>query len=355
MEQARIFEKSGACSIVTADDVLKGKVSSDNEFIDLEYEFKVTFVRASRNHGSPYFRLYMSRDDYKALTPNQKSRYDILAQKRHYQETSWHRGWKELVSSFCTTEKTIHEKDSNKYKIADAFYEAGNLCVEFQHSFISFDFEERNEFYEKLGINVIWLYDLTQSTVQKNSDGYYEILEDNARGFFKIAEKEENLQKWPVFVQTKDRTIYRINNLGRKAIDSELKSTIRLFSPAGIYSQSQFIDNIKKCDREFLHLWEKSDEIADLHYISELWDSSFSYMVIQDMSKTENNLYFINRNRKGAMFRDPLWGNIRFKYVSLNGEKIKFRSFNDYSLKLSDEKEKKYKLILSSKRMNADD
>jgi hypothetical protein len=203
MNQARIFDDNHIPTIVSADDVLNGKINKNNSFVDLEYEFKVTFVKASRGHGSPYFRIYMSREDYRKLSPEQKDKYEILCQMRHLKETKWHIGWKDAVGSFCEIEKTISNPETNEYKRADAYFKGTNTCIEFQHSFIALDFECRNAFYQKLGINIIWLYDLSKAVVKRGDDGECQILEDNARGFFKISENEENLSKWPVFSRLK--------------------------------------------------------------------------------------------------------------------------------------------------------
>jgi hypothetical protein len=350
MDRARIFNENGEATWVTAEDVFCERVSRHCEFIDPEYEFKVTFVKASRGHGRPYFRLYLSRDDYKKFSPEQKNRYKILCDMRHYQESPWHRDWEDKFSSFCEIEKTFHEPESKVRKRTDAYCSASETCVEFQHSYINFDFEERNTFYKKIGLNIIWLYDLSRANVKKNADADYEILEDNARGFFRIAEKPENIMRWPVFFQAKDSHIYRVKKLDRKEVDSELKSTIRLFRPDAIYTEEEFIEGIKEGNESFWSDDYKEKKSRGLHTISELWSPKFSYMIVQNTLEEKKSKEFlrINRDNNDNIFRSYEWNCIQYKFVSWNGKNWVVNFDKDYNLKKSDEKDKKWKLVFSS-------
>ncbi len=282
MKRARLF-KNGKEIIVSADDVKAGIYERSYEFVDLEENFKVTYVKAAKCGGGPYFRLYYNREDYQKMSDEQKSKYDILSDLRHWQNGPWHNEWQERLSSFTVIEKYIKNPETGKYKFADSFYEKGNLIIELQHSFIDRDFEERNEFYNKLGYKTIWLYDLPNSTV-KYDGKYIEILEDNARGFFKIAEKPDNLKDNLVFIQIKNDKIYRVRELQRKEINNDkLKSSIRYFELDGVYSAEEFINKIKNLDQDFLsiekvdgpntlfNLWEKEMKKAVFKQVDSEW------------------------------------------------------------------------------------
>ena len=198
MKAALLFKNSGE-TVVLAKDVTEGRYSRNEQFVDPEFKFRVIFVKDSKGHNGPYFRLYLTRDEYHKLSPESKSKYDILCQQRHYAESKWHRDWEDNCAAFCKLEQYI-KGPNGTYKRADAFYENGNIVIEFQHSFIDHDFEERNAFYTNLGLRVIWLYDLTMMHVLERDGGYFEILENNAKGFFRISEKQENLKNNNVFV-----------------------------------------------------------------------------------------------------------------------------------------------------------
>lgn len=250
MDKARIFKTN---TIVYATEVKDGLYSRYENYEDIEYNFRAIYVKAAKNNGRPYFKIYLSKEEYKKLPIEQKTKYDILCELRHFQIGPWHREWQEKFENFCELEKYIKNPETGKWKYADAYYEKEKICVEFQHSYIDFYFEERNEFYNSLGIKTVWLYDLVNSDVKKMADGSYEILENNAKGFFRIAEKPENLKDNIVLIQAKDKKIYRINELFRKEIsDNKLKSTIRYFYPIAIYDEEKFVENIKKADNKLL-------------------------------------------------------------------------------------------------------
>ena len=291
LDRARLF-KNGNNKIVYANEVKEGLYDRHANFQDIEYEFRVTYVNSAKNHGVPYFKLYLSKDDYRKLSPELRTKYDILCELRHWQNGPWHRSWQDKFNSFCKIEQYIKNMDTGKYKYADAYYEEKKICIEFQHSYIDSYFEERNEFYNALGIKVVWLYDLTNLEVKNNNDGTYEILEDNAKGFFRIAEKEENLKNSIVLIHAKNKKIYRINELLRKEIKAkELKSTIRCFKPVSIYDEDEFVQRIKNADNKLLNL--KVEEEADtLYHLWELYNPR-----VARFKNTETGWYFqLNMN-----------------------------------------------------------
>ena len=246
MKRARLFRDNGEPILVSADEVKEGRYDRYAEYVDPEYEFKVEYVKAAKNGGGPYFRLYYSYEDFKRLFPERADRYKIVANMRRYEESEWHIRWKTNVASFCHIERSIQNQETKQWKIADAYYADTKTCIEFQHSYISFHFEEKNEFYRTLSLQTVWLYDLSNSNVKVREDGSIEILEDNAKGFFRISENASNLQDNFVYIQVKSGKIYRVTELCRRESSQMLKSTIRYFLPSEIYEEQEFITAIKK-------------------------------------------------------------------------------------------------------------
>lgn len=333
---------------VEANQVRDGEYSRHENFVDPEYQFKVVYVKDSKGHSGPYFRLYFARDYYISMTPDRKTLYDILRKQRHYLESPWHREWEERLSSFCKIEYTIKNQQGDR-KRADAFYLEGKTAIEFQHSYIDRDFEERNSFYESLGYNIVWLYDLTMMNVIDKEDGSFEILENNAKGFFRIAENPTNLMRYPVFIQVRGGAIYRVSKLGRKDIEDSRKSTIRFFTPDATFSESEFIDGIKS--QEILHISKECGESLKPkgNTLLELWDKSFSQMVVEDMRTGKQIIVFAEDN--GHMMRDfenPY--RIRIAYVTFNkktGKWIYNALGTFYSISVATQKEKKWRLLAS--------
>lgn len=245
MKYALLFRDNEEPVLVYAEDVKAGRYDRYNEYVDPEYEFKVEYVKSAKHGGGPYFRLYYSYEDYKRLYPERADRYQLVANMRRYEESEWHTRWKTNVSGFCHIEWTIPNKETQRWKIADAYYADMKTCIEFQHSYISFHFEEKNEFYRALSLQAVWLYDLSSSNIKTCADGSLEILEDNARGFFRISENVDNLRDNFVYIQMKSGKIYRVTELGRRETSQSLKSTIRYFWPSEIYEEQEFVTAIQ--------------------------------------------------------------------------------------------------------------
>ena len=312
MKKALLFRENEEPIEVSAEDVKAGLYSRYEEFVDPEYEFKVRFVSGARNNGGPYFRLYYSYEEYKKLYPDRASRYEIVANMRRFEECEWHKTWKERVSDFCAIEKCIKNPWTNKRKFADAFYEETQTCIEFQHSYIAWDFEERNVFYSALSIKTVWLYDLPHANTRLCEDGSIEILEDNARGFFRISEDSDNLTKNCVYIQVKSGKIYRVKALLRRDITKEQKSTIRYFIPTEIYTEQEFIKAIKNNTIGSV-LNNEAEDVESPKPIQELWDSKYLWMVVKNSKN--GDLISINRNHMDDMFRDFSTGCIKYVYV----------------------------------------
>ena len=334
MKKALLFREDREPILVTAEEVKEGKYRRDSEFVDPEYEFKVQFVRGARNNGGPYFRLYYSYEEYKKLYPDRASRYEIVANMRRYQESEWHRAWKEKMRDFCVIEKSIKHPSTKKWKIADVFYEKTQTCIEFQHSYIALDFEERNKFYSDLSIDTIWLYDLPKANVREDDQGNIEILEDNARGFFRIAENPNNLKNYRVYIQVKIGEIYRVTELLRRESSNEKKSTIRYFVPVEAYTEQGFINAIKNNDFKIIRDIGAERNEKQPKSIQELWDKPYKWMILKNV-ETEKIIY-INCNHRGDIYRDFSTDCIRYKYV--NDEKSFPSSKKDYPLSHQEEK-----------------
>ena len=351
MYKAIIFGDPNS-EIITAEDVYFGRISRNNEFVDPEYKFKVRYVKGAKNNGAAHFRLYMSREDYNNLSPERKNKYDILSTMKHYAETSWHRNWEKLLSQFCEIEKYIKDPNTNERKRADAYYEKANIVIELQHSYIDGDFENRNKFYNGLNINVVWLFNLPNANIEDDGD-VMTILEDNARGFFKVAENVNNLTEHNVYIQTKNRRIYRVNNLERKEIDNELKSTIRMFKKTKVYSIEEFIseiesgeilenDNSPKDERK-----EEKKLKSILQIYEEINDGHLRSFTVKDDTKKYDNiyrLYYADNEKKLA--RNFKYGGYLIRYCSQDDHIL---SSTYYNLSEKDAEQEKWVLLSCSK------
>lgn len=346
MRKARLF-KNGEPVLVEADQVLAGEYSRYEDFVDPEYEFRVTFVKDSKGHGGPYFRLYLSREDYNALTPERKTRYDILCEQRHYAESKWHREWEEKCSPFCKKEYYVRGQDKS-YKRADCYCEKSKTAIEFQHSFIAHDFEERCEFYTSLGLNIVWLYDLTMMTVVPKEDGFFEILENNAKGFFRIAEDPANLADYPVFIQVRGGKIYRVAELQRKEIEGDKKSTVRFFKPVSAWDEKSFLDGLESLGEDFRSRAYIESTEPKGKTIAELWDPSYSQMIVRDLVQNKEIVIFASKNGDGDMMREYGEAWLRVAYVTYD-EKTGRWSYNShgnfYSLGKFQQEERKWALL----------
>jgi len=95
---------------------------------------------------------------------------NILSNCNYKGETEWHRYWK---SKFPIENCEIIMQHQGEKRIADVYY--NGMIYEFQHSPITSDeIYQRTEFYNNLGLNIIWIFDLTkqfnnqQITIWKN-------------------------------------------------------------------------------------------------------------------------------------------------------------------------------------------
>lgn len=348
MNKARLFENKDV--LISAADVENGTISKFQEFITPEEEFKVTYVSKAKNNGKPYFRLYYSYEDYKNFTDEQKTRYDILKNMCHFAETQWHRDWESHFSKYGEIEKYIKNDELKKYKRADVFIENINTCIELQHSYVDNDFTNRNDFYKKLGYKTIWLFDMTKSSVEKVED-YYEILEDNAKGFFKVALDENNLMNNPVYIQAKDKLIYRVGKLYRKEIQSELQSTIRYFYTWEVYTEDQFINAVVSnginqipLTKELKQVIDASKELSSkTRTLYQLWDNSYRAMIICNVFYNSGKTpIIVYKSVNGSGVQVDRDGNVIYQYVTIKDNQVYLNSNNRYTLKKSEALKKEW-------------
>ncbi len=333
MEKARLHSNG---EIISAWEVKNGEYSRSLDFVDPEYSFRVTYVTAAKDHITPYFRIYFSLEDYKKMSLEQKTRYDILREQQHNIDSKWHRDWEIAVSEFAENEKYIKDPDSQTYKRADAFCQKHNLCIEFQHSYIANSFNERNDFYSKLGYKVIWLFDLTKHDAKLNG-GKIELVEDNACGFFRVAEEKVDLSRCPVYIQVKDGKIYKVKSLLRKEIKDELKSTIRYFELSTVYDDSVlFINALRNCDDSLF----KEDEYRTL---SEIWQKDFRWIVVENKDKKQIRIFADG----DEMNRDRQFECITYQYVTFseNSGLFSVNRPNFYTLSWNEENARIWKLL----------
>ena len=352
MDKARIFSNGDESIIVSAEEVLSGKYPRDSEFVDVEYpEYKVEFVKAGKpahdqEVGIPYFRLYYSYEEYKKLYPDRADKYKIVADMRHYQESQWHRGWKEKLTSFCEIEKTFNFE--KRWKFADAYDPKTDTCIEFQYSYANSEFEDRNGFYNALNKNMVWLFYLPRAQVREAYDGTLELLEDNAKGFFRVAYETQNkFKNIGVFIQTKSNHIYRVTELLRR--EGQMKehmATLRYFNRNGIWTEDEWIEELRqgkllnqevnlnqqpnsqgnlKCikppvNQDKSEIPDSQDQI-ELHTIQELWKQDYRLLCLYN-SQNETLIYIYgDRNNPGEIMRDYKYGCILFKYAeNLHGD-----------------------------------
>ena len=90
----------------------------------------------------------------KGIQRDCKLRSDLRTEN---QMSEWHRSWQESYPE--SQREVVFKKDGRIFR-ADVFLPEKREVVEFQHSRItSEDFHARNNFYNSLGYNVIWLFD----------------------------------------------------------------------------------------------------------------------------------------------------------------------------------------------------
>ncbi len=79
----------------------------------------------------------------------------------HYDMTEWHINWQNHFPKDC--QEIVKERNGIKHR-ADVLLENEKIVYEFQHSSLTSDeFDDRNDFYNSLGYQVIWVFDVEDS------------------------------------------------------------------------------------------------------------------------------------------------------------------------------------------------
>lgn len=113
----------------------------------------------AKNKGSERQHHYAHVPDEKnrCIQRDCKWRSDLRTEN---QMIEWHRSWQERYPE--SQREVVFKKDGRIFR-ADVFLPEKREIIEFQHSRItSEDFHERNNFYNSLGYNVIWLFDFDE-------------------------------------------------------------------------------------------------------------------------------------------------------------------------------------------------
>ncbi|MBQ3001763.1 MAG: hypothetical protein IJD76_04755 [Bacilli bacterium] len=88
------------------------------------------------------------------------SRESICDDSWHYDMTEWHFEWQ---NKFPKEYQEIVKMNNGEKHRADILIEKHKVVIEFQHSPLSpEEFKERNEFYNKLGYKVVWIFDVEE-------------------------------------------------------------------------------------------------------------------------------------------------------------------------------------------------
>ena len=126
------------------------------------------FVALTKNNERVYINNAVKEEEYYCPVCNEKLSLKLGIQKIHHfshkpnsmcqdnwkytDMSEWHKNWQEKFPE--ESREIVFER---KHR-ADVFI--NNRIIEFQHSKLpSNAFEDRNEFYTKLGYKVIWIFD----------------------------------------------------------------------------------------------------------------------------------------------------------------------------------------------------
>lgn len=95
---------------------------------------------------------------------------DFCKDSWHYDMTEWHYNWQSRFNVEC--QEVVKEFNGEKHR-ADVLIEESKVVFEFQHSPLSpEEFEERNNFYNKLGYKVIWVFDVEEQYENEMLENY---------------------------------------------------------------------------------------------------------------------------------------------------------------------------------------
>lgn len=272
--------------------------------------------------GDPYFcqicgQPMMQRrctdriDHFAHYSPH--GRTDIVPCSDHwgYDKTDWHMEWQKRFPA--DNIERVLELNGKKH-IADVL--VGDLVIEFQHSSISLDeFTERNEFYTSLGYRVIWVFDL----IDEYNDGKF--AQTNYEFYYKWAYAKKLFRemlfsrvKATIYFQLTDDEDPNVGVLERVKDIRDSSATIKTDSN-NCFSIKEFVELVNSNSKE---LFEKPkptpapDSIDNCRTIVELWDGSYSAMIVKN-NHTNAVIYVFGKD--GHLIRDFSTSKIRCKYA----------------------------------------
>ena len=325
--------------LVSASDVLNNFDNPHSlEFCDPEYQFRVCFVKDSKGHGGPYFRLLYGISDFSEKFPDKANLYGAVSELHHMSDDEWVKNHKERVKNIFETDKFI-KNGIGLYRFADICIKNPDIVMELRKSFTDYDFEDRNRFFESLGYKAIWLYDLSWYEVKPNFEGEFEITDFPDGGFLKISENKVNLLSNYVFIEAKDGNIYRITNLYRKVIDD--KNSVTAFRTEEVYTWNEFIETIKK------------DKLQGTYRkLSELLDVGYKSITVHKANDDKNIFRKIEIDCDGNFVMDENTGLIKFMYCIDKGEYSFFGGDRSHLISISDENSDIWLLIKAEKKID---
>ncbi|MBR4110577.1 MAG: hypothetical protein IKK43_02665 [Clostridia bacterium] len=197
----------------------------------------------------------------------------------HYDMSDWHYDWQ---NQFPIENQEVVFKINDKIHRADVFI--NNTVIEFQHSPITEEeFNDRNNFYKKLGYKIIWIFDALGKEISHYRGGKNDNIVCSWNypiRFLNNVDCEDS--KVDIFLQINEAIWYRqpnyrnINNFKELIIEnniikiSELNDGLKYFSSDDYYSDFEIIDlfcpfkcrnNEKYSYKKVLNLHRLTDEI----------------------------------------------------------------------------------------------
>ena len=293
-----------------------------------------------------HFRYLVSKDEYLKLSEDKKRLYNFLVSSfKHKEEDEWYKTWIDKFSNFSITNFYIKDEKINKHKFADIFIKENNLCIELEKNYMRNYFDEKNSFFSSLGYKTIWLFDLTNKDVRVLKNNYIEILEGKSKAFFNLMDETRSFKDFHVFIEVKDKTIYKVerleeNNIGNVNLNKSF-SKIRRFKYMISFNENSFIKAIKDNSKDLF-----IKESVYIGSIYDLWSDNYKAMVVENIFNNKETIIIYGDN-KGYMYRDFKNFKISYKYVTFfkNSGKWFINSNKFYNLSEEKAKRKEWKLL----------
>jgi len=221
----------------------------------------------------------------------------------HYDKTQWHIDWQRKFPKECY--EVIVEYNGKRH-IADVLI--NNTVIEFQHSPISAEeFRDRNEFYSKCGYEVIWLFDLSEEydseaicfTLSKYGEQYN--WERVKSPFKDIVVKNEKATIYVQFSNNSnefciERITYSGNNF-RYFTTNKKVYTPQSFALEALTNTNKLVAIKKEEITDFKPYEEKGGKTID-----ELWNSTYAFVVVNNLATNEDMMIFGNKGDIGKSY-----------------------------------------------------